>query len=174
MLVDLGAAINVITTEAMHTLGLQNLKHTPTVLELADRSTVKPVGKLEDVKILVDAWHYPVDFLVLHTQSFVGGHPLILGRPWLATADAYIRCRSRNMVISNRPNNKNLVLYPPVEPDAPKKSVGGKKAVSMVEVEDEEVRPVLTIGKALQLRMESEDDMITSFMNDPCSISESN
>lgn len=34
--VDLGAAINVITTETMHTLGLRNLKHTPTVLELVD------------------------------------------------------------------------------------------------------------------------------------------
>ena len=67
VLVDLGAAINVITTETMQTLGLQNLKHTPTVLELADRSIVKPVGKLEDVTISVDAWHYPVDFLVLHT-----------------------------------------------------------------------------------------------------------
>ena len=44
VLVDLGAAINVITTETMHTLGLQNLKHTPTVLQLADRSTVKLVG----------------------------------------------------------------------------------------------------------------------------------
>ena len=120
----------------MHTLGLQNLKHTPTVLELADRSTVKPVGKLEDVTILVDAWYYPIDFLVLHTQSSVGGHPLILGRPWLATVDAYIGCRSRNMVISNGHNTKNLVLYPPAELDAPKKSAGGKKVVSMVEVEE--------------------------------------
>ena len=67
VLVDLGATINVITTKTMHTLGLQNLKYTPTVLELADRSTIKPMGKLEDVTISVDVWHYPVDFLVLHT-----------------------------------------------------------------------------------------------------------
>ena len=33
VLVDLGTAINVITTETMHTLGLQNLKYTPTVLQ---------------------------------------------------------------------------------------------------------------------------------------------
>ena len=36
VLVDLGASINVITTETMHVLGLRNLKHTPTVLELVD------------------------------------------------------------------------------------------------------------------------------------------
>ena len=44
----------------------------------------------------------------------------------------------------------------------------------MMEFKDEEVRSVLTIEQALQLKMESEDDVITSFMNDPCSISESN
>jgi hypothetical protein len=127
VLVDLGAAINVITTETMHALGLRNLKHTPTVLELADRSTVKPVGKLEDVTISVDSWHYPIDFLVLHTQSSVGGHPLILGRPWLATADAYIGCRSGHMVISNGHNTKNLVLYPPAEPNPSIKPAGARK-----------------------------------------------
>lgn len=135
MLVDLGAAINIITTETMHVLGLRNLKHTPTVLELADRCTVKPVGKLEDVTISVDSWHYPIDFLVLQTQSSVGGHPLILGRPWLATADAYIGCRSGHMVISNGHNIKNLVLYPLVEPNPSIKPARSKKTLSRKESE---------------------------------------
>ena len=94
VLVDLGATINVITYETMHALGLINLKPTPTVLELADRSTIKLVGKLEDITISVDSWHYPMDLLVLQTQSPAGGHPLILGRPWLATVDACIGCQS--------------------------------------------------------------------------------
>lgn len=135
MLVDLGDAINIITTETMHVLGLRNLKHTPTVLELADRCTVKPVGKLEDVTISVDSWHYPIDFLVLQTQSSVGGHPLILGRPWLATADAYIGCRSGHMVISNGHNIKNLVLYPLAEPNPSIKPARSKKTLSRKESE---------------------------------------
>jgi len=176
VLVDLGATINVITTETMHALGLRNLKHTPIVLELADRSTVKPVGKLEDVIILVDSWDYPIDFLVLQTQYLVGGHPLILGRPWLTTTDSYIGCRSGHMVISNGHNIKNLVFYPLVEPNPSIKPIGGKKILSRKEpkMKNEELRPVLTIGQALQLKMESEDDVITSFMDDPCSISETN
>lgn len=151
VLVDLGAAINVITIETMHALGLRNLKHTPTVLELVDRSIFKPVGKLEDVTILVDSWPYPIDFLVLHTQSSVGGHPLILGRPWLATMDAYIGCPSGNMIIYNGHNTKNLVLYPPAELKPSIKPAGGKKALAKKEpkMENEEVRPVLTIGQAL-------------------------
>ena len=129
-MVDLGAAINVITAKTMCALGLRNLKHTPTMLELADQSIVKPVGKLEDIKISVDSWHYPLDFLVLQTQPPVGGHPLILGRPWLATTDTYIGCQYRYMIISNGQNTKNLVLYPPTEPNPSAKSIYCNKSVS--------------------------------------------
>jgi hypothetical protein len=106
----------------------------------------------------------------------VGNHPLILGRPWLATADAYIGCRSGHMVISNGHNIKNLVLYPPVEPNPSIKPTGNNKILSSKEseTENEELRPVLTIGQALQLKIESKDDVITSFMDDPCSISKTN
>jgi len=122
VLVDLGAAINVITSKTMPTLGLRNLKPTPTVLELVDRSTVRSIGKLEDITISVDSWYYLVDILVLHTKSPAGGHSLILGRPWLATANSYIGCRSGNMVIYNGEDTKNLILYPPAEPSSSRKT----------------------------------------------------
>jgi len=93
VLVDLGAVINVITSTILLNLGLLNLKPMSTVLEFADRSIVGPIGKLEDVTYSVDSWEYPIDLLVLHTQSLVGGHPLILGRSWLTRIDAYIGCR---------------------------------------------------------------------------------
>jgi len=64
-LIDLGAAINVMTLETMRTLQLMNLQHTTIVLELADRSKVIPEGILEDVIVSLDSWEYPVDFLVL-------------------------------------------------------------------------------------------------------------
>jgi hypothetical protein len=89
-LVDLGATINVMTIGTLSFLGLCNLRPTPIVLELADRSTVNLLGVLEDIIISVDSWEYPVDFLVLKIQSKLDGHPLILGSPWLATADSYI------------------------------------------------------------------------------------
>jgi hypothetical protein len=86
-LIDLGAAINVMTLETMRTLQLINLQHTTIVLELADRSKVIPKGILEDIIVSLDSWEYPVDFLVLQPKSNLGGHPIILGRPWLATTD---------------------------------------------------------------------------------------
>ena len=81
ILVDLGATINVMTIETIRKLGLTNLRPTPTILELADRSTIKPEGILDDLVISVDSWEYPADFLVLQPKSQLGGHPLILGRP---------------------------------------------------------------------------------------------
>jgi hypothetical protein len=63
--INLGATINVMTKETMEKLQLPGLRPTPIVLQLADRSTVKPEGMLEDIIVSVDSWEYPVDFMVL-------------------------------------------------------------------------------------------------------------
>ena len=114
-LIDLGAAINVMTTETMKHLNLNNIRPTTTVLELADRSKVVPEGILEDIIVSLDSWEYPVDFLILQPKKNLGGHPLILGRPWLATADAYIGCRSGSMIIAHGDERKHVTLYPPAQ-----------------------------------------------------------
>ena len=56
VLVDLAATIKVMTIEAMKKLVLANLRPTPIVLELADRSTIKPVIFLDDLVVSVDSW----------------------------------------------------------------------------------------------------------------------
>ena len=38
---------------------------------------------------------------------------MILGRPWLATVDAYIGCCSGDMYISHGDSRKKVTLYPP-------------------------------------------------------------
>jgi hypothetical protein len=114
-LVDLGIAINITTKETRELLGSVNLRQTPTVLELADRSTIRLEEILEDIEISVDSWEYPTDFLVLQKKSRLKGHPLILGWPWLATIDVYIRCGIGNMTISHGDSTKNMVLYQPTK-----------------------------------------------------------
>jgi hypothetical protein len=92
-LIDFGATINVMTIETMTYLNLHNIRPTTTVLELADRYKVVSKGVLEDIIVSLDSWEYLVDFIILQPKSNLGGHPLILGRPWLATTDAFIGCR---------------------------------------------------------------------------------
>ena len=73
------------------------------ILQLADRSIKKPRGIIEDIIIEVDKFFFPVDFIILdiepipHPKRLI---PVILGRPFLATASACINCRTKVMEIS--------------------------------------------------------------------------
>jgi hypothetical protein len=72
-------------------------------LQLADRSVKIPRGIVEDVLIKVDAFYFPVDFVVLDTEPMQNGSGqiyVILGRSFLATANALINCRNGVMKIS--------------------------------------------------------------------------
>ena len=86
------------------------------MLELADRSKYKPEGVLDDETVSIESWEYPVDFYILQTKFASGGHPIVLGRPWLAIADAFIGCRSETMYISRGESVKQIKLYPPTQP----------------------------------------------------------
>ncbi|XP_062102860.1 uncharacterized protein LOC133813692 [Humulus lupulus] len=102
-LLDLGASVNLMPYSVYSQLGLGEIKTTSVVLQLADRSIKKPRGIVEDVLVQVDKFYYPVDFLILDTQSVVNMEskiPIILGRPFLATANALINCRNGLMKIS--------------------------------------------------------------------------
>jgi hypothetical protein len=78
VLVDLGATINIMPIETTQLLQLgTKILPTPIVLELVDRSTIRPEGVIDDLVISVDSWEYPVDFVVLQPKHSLGGHPLI-------------------------------------------------------------------------------------------------
>jgi hypothetical protein len=115
--IDLGDTINVMTRDTMMKLNLQGfLRNTPIVLQVAYQSTVKLEGMLEDIIISIDSWEYHTDFLFLQPKSHSGGYPLILGRPWLATIDAYIVCRARYMTITDGLSQKKIVVYSHAQP----------------------------------------------------------
>jgi len=118
-LVDLGAAINILTTTTCQKLGIRSVELTSTLLELADQSVVRLEGTLHDVMVSVDSWEYLADFLIINPKKQLDGHLLILDRPWLATVDAYIGCRQGTMTITRGSNIKNLALYPPAQPSVP-------------------------------------------------------
>ena len=84
-------------------LGLGELKPTNITLSLADRSVKIPKGIVEDVLVKIDKFYYPVDFVVLDTEP-IGNEPnhvpIILGRPFLATANAIINCRNGVMQLT--------------------------------------------------------------------------
>ena len=102
-LLDLGASVNLLPYSMYKQLGLEELKPTNITLSLADRSVKIPKGIIEDVLVKVDKFYYPVDFIVLDTEPIENGPnhvPIILGRPFLATANAIINCRNGVMQLT--------------------------------------------------------------------------
>ena len=102
-LLDLGASVNLMPYSVYMQLGLGELKPTTITLSLADRSVKIPKGIVEDVLVKIDKFYYPVDFVVLDTEpsSNEPNHvPIILGRPFLATANAIINCRNGIMQLT--------------------------------------------------------------------------
>jgi len=122
---------------------------------------VTPEGIVEDVIVSIDSWEYLADFLVLQPKAKLIGYPLILGRPWLATADAYISCQDGNMTIKNKHMSKQLTLYPPSQPllehDLP---------LWLEEEDEDEVysTPLSTVEITMGGKPQDEDDMIENLI----------
>ena len=102
-LLDLGASVNLMSYSVYKQLGLGELKLTNITLSLADISVKIPKGIVEDVLVKIDKFYYLVDFVVLDTEPIANepNHvPIILGRPFLATANAIINCRNGVMQLT--------------------------------------------------------------------------
>ena len=102
-LLDLGASVNLLPYSVYKQLGLGELKPTNITLSLVDRSVKIPKGIVEDVLVKIDKFYYPVDFVVLDTKPIANepNHmPIILGRPFLATANAIINFRNGVMQLT--------------------------------------------------------------------------
>ncbi|GKD50667.1 reverse transcriptase domain-containing protein [Tanacetum coccineum] len=88
-LADFGASIKLMPLFIWRKISLPELTPTQMILELADRSTTRPTGIAEDVFVRVGKFHFPADFVVV--DYVVDPRvPLILGRPFLRTAQALI------------------------------------------------------------------------------------
>ena len=95
--------MNLLPYSVYKQLGLGELKPTNITFSFADRSVKIPKGIVEDVLVKVDKFYYPADFVVLDTEPISSGPnhvPIILGRPFLATANAIINCRNEVMQLT--------------------------------------------------------------------------
>eukprot|EP00253_Pinus_taeda_P033590 PITA_33590 len=111
--------------------------------------------------VSVDSWEYPADFLIINPKNRLDGHPFILGRPWLATVDAYIGYRQGNMTITRGENIKNLALYPLVQPSF----TIIKTNKHLVSYLTKNIRSPLTIKETLDFKDRIEDNSTNNFIS---------
>jgi hypothetical protein len=88
-LCDLGASISIMPRKIYDMLGLQPFEKFYFDVPLADVAKKKPLGRINDVLIMVNNNLVPVDFLVLYVECNASC-PIILGRPFLRTVGAII------------------------------------------------------------------------------------
>lgn len=105
---------------------------------------------------------YPTYFMIWKPKTSLCGHPLILGRSWLAFVDAYLRYRSRSMTILHGTSIEHLTLYP-----LAKAYVDSEIPICTEEEdsdEEGEVFQVLFIVQYLVIHENIEDDEINDFI----------
>ena len=90
VLLDTRASVNILPNLLYDKLNLKGLEPIKIELQLADGSIRAPYGRLNDVIVVVGDLAFPVDFIMTDVKIIgeLYNAPIILGRPFLATARA--------------------------------------------------------------------------------------
>jgi len=94
---------------------MQNLQPISLTLQLADFSTRQSIGILEDVPVQVGRFVIPCDFIVIDIDGNFQA-PLILWRPFLATAGAVIDVQAGTLSFQLCGERVNFCFPPPTPP----------------------------------------------------------
>ena len=104
-LCDLGATVSVMPKSFYEMLNLNPLEQCYLNVHLADSSKKKPLGRVDDVLIVVNDFskkfvvndnYVPVDFIVMDIECNASC-PIILGTPFLRTVGAIIDMKEGNI-----------------------------------------------------------------------------
>ena len=78
-MIDLGAAINIMTKDTMKKINIEGLRATPTILQLANSYIVTPNGMIEDIVVTLESLEYLAYFMILSPKVNLASYPVILG-----------------------------------------------------------------------------------------------
>src|SRR4051812_2619782 len=88
-LCDVGASTSVMPKRMYDMLDLKPFDPCSFGVRLVDSSLKKPLGKIDDVLIIVNDNYVPVGFTIMDIE-YEPSFPIILGRPFLRTVGAII------------------------------------------------------------------------------------
>ena len=90
--------MSIIPLSFCRRLNIGEPQPTTVSLQLADRSIINPYGILEDVPVKVGDYYVSGDFIILEMEEDLQ-IPIILGRPFLATAGAIIDVKRGKIIL---------------------------------------------------------------------------
>ncbi|XP_057734382.1 uncharacterized protein LOC130949761 [Arachis stenosperma] len=97
-LCDLGESINLLPLSLAKRLQINEIMPTDVVIRLADKTQKQAIGVVENVLLKVGKYFLPIDFVILDMEES-HTHPIILGRPFLATAKALIDVEKGELIL---------------------------------------------------------------------------
>ncbi|GJU50653.1 MAK10-like protein [Tanacetum coccineum] len=97
-LADLGSRVNIIPLYLFKKLNIELLEETDHIFGLADGTKSYPVGIIKDVEVHIGKLKLLNDFYVLDMKKDPET-PLLVGRGFLATANAVIDCRMAKIAV---------------------------------------------------------------------------
>ena len=113
-LCDLSASVSVMPKAVFDQLNYSVLTQTPMQLQLADSSVGHSERTAEDVPVRVRDYFVPVDFVVLDMDN-QKKTTLILGRPFLNTADAHIDVGAGEILLHINGKEEKFDFWPKKE-----------------------------------------------------------
>ena len=93
----LRASVSLLPLSLFKRIGIGELKPTDITLKLADRCTVCPSRFIENIPVKVGGIYIPADFVVVDIEEDPEV-PILIGRPFLATARAIIHVKGGRIV----------------------------------------------------------------------------
>ncbi|GJU64717.1 reverse transcriptase domain-containing protein [Tanacetum coccineum] len=106
---DLGTAINLMPYLLYAALFETTLKPTRMSIQLANHTYQYPMGVAENMLIQVGKFVFPIDFVILQIEED-DRVPLILGRPFLHTADAIIRVKNKELNLGIKEDRATFLI----------------------------------------------------------------
>ncbi|XP_076921806.1 uncharacterized protein LOC143583374 [Bidens hawaiensis] len=103
-LADLRASINLMPYSVFSRIGIGEPRPTRMSIQLVDRFVKYPRGIVENMLVRIGKFIFPVDFVIFDMNED-DSVPLILGRPFLATAQALIDVRDGKLILRVRDEN---------------------------------------------------------------------
>ncbi|RYR34380.1 hypothetical protein Ahy_A10g049208 [Arachis hypogaea] len=95
---NLGASINLMPLSLVKRMQINEILPTDVVIRLADKTQKQAIGVVENVLLKVGKYFLPTDFVILDMEES-HLHPIILGRPFLATARVLIDVEKGELIL---------------------------------------------------------------------------
>ncbi|XP_058742365.1 uncharacterized protein LOC131614837 [Vicia villosa] len=136
-LVDLGSSVNLLPLSAVKKIKDLHLNPTTMKLQLADKSTTKPIGVMKEVMVKLEDFRFSTDFVVISMNNDEDSPP-ILGRPFIKAARMMIDVDEGKMKVRFKDEEVNFKLFQHKEDDYSKAKAPDEKSLILKKINGKE------------------------------------